>query len=186
MTRTSSLVAAALAMVAFGSAARAQVAVGIRLTVAPPLVRIETPPAPPGPDCYWIGGHWRWEGGRHVWTAGNWVTPRPGEVYVRAHWVREGAEWVFRPGHWAPIAPPTEFMPVTVMQVPPPPRVEVMTAPPSAEHFWIAGHWGWERNRFEWTAGRWEAYRPGFVWAPAHWVHAGAEWRFAGGHWQKY
>ncbi len=185
MNTSAKLLAVTLAVLGFCSAASAQLAVDLRVRVAPPVVRVETPPPPPAPDAYWISGHWRWEAGQYVWVAGHWEASRLGEVYVRAHWVRDGGEWVFRPGHWAKIVPPREFVSVVVRQAPPALRVEVMPPPPSAEHFWIAGHWRWENNRFAWVAGRWELHRPGFVWVPEHWLHAGAEWHFAGGHWQR-
>jgi hypothetical protein len=166
--------------------ARAQVGVEVRLRVAPPPVRVEVVTSPPGPDAYWIAGHWMWGGGPHVWVAGHWERSRVGEVYVRAHWIHEGDEWVFHPGHWAKIVAPPEFTAVAVRQAPPPLQVEVIPPQPSVEHFWIPGYWRWEHNRHVWVSGRWELHRAGYVWAQAHWVRVGAEWRFAGGHWQRY
>jgi hypothetical protein len=176
-----------VALVCLGVAsANAQVSLGIHLRIAPPPLRVETIPRPPAPDSYWIGGHWNWEGNRHVWVGGHWERPRAGEVYVRAHWTHDGGEWVFHEGRWSRIVAPPEFTSVTVRQAPPPVRIERIPPQPSVEHFWIAGHWHWQNNRYSWVAGRWEHHRPGYEWAPAHWVHVGAEWRFAGGHWQRY
>jgi hypothetical protein len=68
---------------------------------------------------------------------------------------------------------------------PPPPRVEVIGAPPSAAHFWVAGHWRWDGHRHVWAGGRWLASRPNEVWMRDHWEHRGAEWFFHPGHWLK-
>jgi hypothetical protein len=133
MNTCAKLLAVTLVVLGACSAASAQVAVELRVKVAPPVVRIETPPPSPAPDAYWIPGHWKWEAAQYVWVAGHWETPRVGEVYVRAHWVREGGEWIFHPGHWAKIVPPPEFVPVVVRRAPPPLKVEVMPPPPSAQ-----------------------------------------------------
>ncbi|MFI5168005.1 MAG: hypothetical protein ACHQQS_15460 [Thermoanaerobaculales bacterium] len=186
MKRCVALLAVVLAALGSVAVASAQVEIGVRVRVAPPVVRVETVPLAPGPDSYWIGGHWQWDDGQFTWRRGHWVVARRGEVYVRAHWVPEGAEWVFRPGHWARIVPPAGYEQVIVNAPPPPLRVDVMTPPPSADHFWIAGHWRWENRRYEWEAGRWELHHPGSVWVPAHWVRVNGVWRFAGGHWQPY
>jgi hypothetical protein len=185
MNKRAVLLTLAMLVFAFCAVAVAQPTFDVRVRIAPPAVRVEAPPPSPVPDSYWIAGHWGWEAGQHAWFAGHWVAPRPGEVYVRAHWVREGGEWVFHPGHWAPIVAPRRYVPVVVTQAPPPLRVEVMSAPPGAGYFWIAGHWRWEHNGFVWTGGRWERHRDGRVWVPEHWLHVGAEWHFAGGHWQR-
>lgn len=185
MERTSRLLVAALVGAMVCGVAAAEVAMDVRVKVAPPTVQIETPGPAPSPDAYWISGHWNWEATRHVWVPGHWVAARPGEVWARAHWTFANGEWFFHPGHWARIVRPAGMTAVIAPMAPPLPRVEVMTAPPSAGHFWVAGYWRWERTGFVWVDGRWELYRPGFIWAPAHWVRVGVFWHFAGAHWQR-
>ncbi len=138
----------------------------IRIRIAPPLARAETPPPPPAPDAYWISGHWKWESAQYPWVGGQWERTRVGEVFVRAHWVSEASAWVFQPGHWAKIVAPPEFVSIVVRHAP---------LPPSTDYFWIAGHWRWEQHRYVCATGRWERHRPGFVWAPKHWVRVGRE-----------
>ncbi len=66
----------------------------------PPAVRVETVPAPPGPETFWVAGHWRWENGNHVWIPGRWEVRRVDEVWVPAHWYREHGHWSYVGGHW--------------------------------------------------------------------------------------
>ncbi len=74
---------------------------------------------------------------------------------------------------------------VRVNIAPPPPRVEVRTVQPSANHMWIAGHWAWRYGRHEWISGHWaEPPNAGMVWEPAHWRAVGGQWSFIEGHWR--
>src|SRR4051812_4805511 len=47
----------------------------VRVGVAPPPPLAETQPPRPAPHWIWVGGHWRWDGRRHVWEPGYWVEP---------------------------------------------------------------------------------------------------------------
>jgi hypothetical protein len=67
---------------------------------APPAPRVEVVPAAPYAGAVWIGGHWRWEGRRHVWVGGHYERARPGFAWEPAHWPREPHGWRFVPGHW--------------------------------------------------------------------------------------
>jgi hypothetical protein len=158
--------------------------VEVRVRTPPPILRVEAIPRAPGPGHYWIGGHWRWEHAAWGWSPGYWAEGRPGEVWVRAEWVRVGPEWVYRPGHWAPIVAPAAVVAVSTDVAPPPPQVEVVSAPPSADHFWVGGYWRWEGGRHVWTAGHWERSREGQYWVPSHWVRVDHHWQLHGGHWQ--
>jgi hypothetical protein len=85
---------------------------------------------------------------------------------------------------------------------PPTPKVEAQGAPPSADHFWISGHWQWSGRSYVWVPGRWgvrvaphepPAVRiesPGLppsrshFWVAGHWYWTGGEWGWRGGHWE--
>ena len=57
----------------------------------------------PGPDFFWIGGHWGWRGGRWVWTHGRYERHphwHPGAGWVEGHWDRRGGGYVWVEGHW--------------------------------------------------------------------------------------
>lgn len=86
---------------------------GCAVVPAPPRVVGEVvvnapPPAPaevigvaPAPGYVWIGGYWRWGGGRHDWVPGYWAPPRAGYDWVPHVWVHTGVGWHLREGYWA-------------------------------------------------------------------------------------
>ena len=74
-------------------------------------------------------------------------------------------------------------------------------AAPSADHFWVHGHWQWNSRTWVWVPGRWE-YRVApsapppikvevhgraptsrHVWVSGHWRWDGGRWLWVGGHW---
>ena len=65
-----------------GSAAHAQVAVGIRIGPPPPA-RVVVVPASPGPDFVWVEGYWYPIDGHYRWHRGYWTRP----PYPGARWV---------------------------------------------------------------------------------------------------
>jgi hypothetical protein len=68
--------------------------------VAPPPERAEVMSTAPGPNYFWIRGHWAWEGDRHVWVPGHWEARRTASHWVPARWVQNGPEWEYVAGHW--------------------------------------------------------------------------------------
>ena len=72
---------------------------------------------------------------------------------------------------------------VYVRTAPPADRAEVMTAAPSAEHFWVRGHWQWNGHEYVWAGGRWEVRRGGAVYQPGHWRDSGRGWVWVEGRW---
>jgi hypothetical protein len=66
----------------------------------PPALRVESVPPPPGPEAFWVNGHWGWENHAHVWMPGRWETRRVEEVWVPAHWLHERGGWTYVGGHW--------------------------------------------------------------------------------------
>ena len=75
--------------------------VEIYLNYGPPAPRYEVIPAP-REGYVWSGGHWQWQGNRHIWIAGNWQAARPGYTYYEPQWVeREGRRgWNYRASRW--------------------------------------------------------------------------------------
>jgi hypothetical protein len=73
-----------------------------------------------------------------------------------------------------------------VSVAPPAPRVEVIPARPSPNHFWIPGYYGAFRTGYghQWNAGRWEGYRPGYAWSQPGWVGGGGRWQYNRGGWR--
>lgn len=56
--------------------------------------------AKPGPQYFWVSGHYVWRGGRYVWVKGHWKKKRPGYVWVQGHWAKRGGYYVWIEGHW--------------------------------------------------------------------------------------
>jgi hypothetical protein len=68
----------------------------------PPAPIFETVPVAPGPEFFWIGGHWHWRGG-WVWLAGHYERHphyHPGAYWEAGRWDRRGGSWIWREGHW--------------------------------------------------------------------------------------
>jgi hypothetical protein len=94
-TRTTVLLA--LMLLATGSAANAQVSIGIRIGPPPaPRVVVVQPPRP-GPEHVWIEGYWYPVGRQYKWHAGywtqvpyegaRWVAPRhDGQMFYNGYW----------------------------------------------------------------------------------------------------
>jgi hypothetical protein len=81
---------------------------------------------------------------------------------------------------YATSAPPE----VVVEQEPPAVRVELMPAPPTLEHVWIAGHWGWA-GHWVWVQGAWcKPPHPHAGWVPGHWHRHPRGWVWVGGSWR--
>src|SRR5262249_56325821 len=55
------------------------------------------------------------------------------------------------------------------------PEVAPPGKPPTADSFFVPGHWTWEGTRYVWRAGYWAHVQPGYVWVPAHyrWTPSG-------------
>ena len=69
---------------------------------APPTPIVEAIPVAPGPEFFWIGGHWHWNGG-WVWIRGHFDRHphfHPGAYWEAGRWDRRGGSWVWHEGHW--------------------------------------------------------------------------------------
>jgi hypothetical protein len=92
-------------------AAHAGVDIGVNVAVPAPVLVVGEPPAPrvevigtaPGPDYFWIAGHWNWEGGRWVWLNGRYDRHphyHPGASWEQGRWERRGGNSVWVEGRW--------------------------------------------------------------------------------------
>lgn len=72
----------------------------IVVTEAPPAAIVEVQTVAPGPGYLWIPGAWVWHG-RWVWEGGRWGhRPRPGAVWVGPHYAYRGGVHVYVRGGW--------------------------------------------------------------------------------------
>ncbi len=68
----------------------------------PPSPIVEAVPVAPGPDFFWIGGHWHWNHG-WVWLRGRFDRHphfHPGGGWEAGRWDHRGGNWVWHEGHW--------------------------------------------------------------------------------------
>jgi WXXGXW repeat (2 copies) len=167
---------------------------GVRVTVAPPALRMEAPPPAPTPRHQWIAGYWGWRTGKHVWMEGHWaLAPAPGYVWEPARWDSQDGAWVYYEGHWRaaeqPDAnlvyqpPPPPVQEVVVATPPPTPLEEVQPAAPFEGAVWIPGYWHWNGIRHVWVAGRWSARPAGYGWEGYRWEKRRDRWVHRPGHW---
>jgi hypothetical protein len=71
-----------------------------------------------------------------------------------------------------------------VSVAPPAPRVELVSAAPSANHFWAPGYWRYHHlYGHQWQPGSWQVRRPGYAWTQPTWGRAGGGWAFRRGGW---
>lgn len=153
----------------------------------PPAPQAEILPPAPYLDSYWIAGHWKWNGNRHVWSRGHWEQPRAGLVYQPAHWSSHERRWIYHPARWVTLAPqPHELGAAVATLAPPASPPESSGRPDRSDDAWLPGYWRWLNGRYIWIAGHWGKARPGHFWAPGHWRKSGPNWVFAGGFWQHY
>jgi hypothetical protein len=61
----------------------------------------DTEPAAPGPDYFYVPGHYAPAGDQLTWRSGFWARVQPGWDWIPARWVRRSDGWEFREGSWA-------------------------------------------------------------------------------------
>jgi hypothetical protein len=85
------------------SAAQAQIAVDIRVNIAPPPLPFYEQPVIPAEGYLWVPGYWAWDGvdADYYWVPGTWVEPPQRELlWTPAWWGWEDGRYVFYPGYW--------------------------------------------------------------------------------------
>jgi len=93
----------AVAPAATLAAPRAQLSVGISVTVPPPALPVYTQPPCPGPNYIWTPGYWAWDGEDYYWVPGTWVeAPEPGLFWTPGYWAWQNGAYVFNAGYWGP------------------------------------------------------------------------------------
>jgi hypothetical protein len=69
---------------------------------------------------------------------------------------------------------------------PPPRQREARPPSPGPRHFWIDGHWRWERGNHVWVSGHWERERHGERWVGAQWrLQPDKTWVYVEGYWTR-
>jgi WXXGXW repeat (2 copies) len=85
---------------------------------SPPAWRKTGPPADhppdtiapaPGPDYFFVAGHYEPDGDRLTWKPGFWARTQPGWDWLPARWTRRSSGWEFRAGDWVREPGPTDL-----------------------------------------------------------------------------
>ncbi|MGH9617235.1 MAG: YXWGXW repeat-containing protein [Acidobacteriaceae bacterium] len=91
----------ALVLCAIPTAAFSQIAVGISVRVAPPVLPVYVQPRCPTPGYLWTPGYWAYGPNGYYWVRGVWVAPpRPGLLWTPGYWGFAGGVYGWHPGYW--------------------------------------------------------------------------------------
>jgi WXXGXW repeat (2 copies) len=85
------------------TASFAGVAIGVSITVAPPILPVYVQPPVPGPNYIWAPGYWAWGVEDYYWVPGTWVlAPRPGLLWTPGYWGWSEGLYLWHAGYWGP------------------------------------------------------------------------------------
>jgi len=102
-TRVLILIWVALTPIALSSAASAQVAVGVSIEVAPPLLPVYDQPPMPDVGYIWTPGYWAYGPEGYYWVPGTWVLPPAvGLLWTPPYWGWSDGVYVLHAGYWGP------------------------------------------------------------------------------------
>ena len=62
----------------------------------------DTPARAPGPDFFFVPGHYTLSRDRVVWRPGFWARVQPSWDWIPCAWIRRPDGWEFRDGYWVP------------------------------------------------------------------------------------
>jgi hypothetical protein len=83
--------------------ARAQVALGVSIQIAPPLLPVYVQPAMPEVGYMWTPGYWAYGTVGYYWVPGTWVQPPiVGVLWTPPYWGWNNGAYVFNNGYWGP------------------------------------------------------------------------------------
>src|SRR5215469_14598003 len=102
-TRVLILIWVALTPIVLSSAASAQVAVGVSIEVAPPLLPVYDQPPMPDVGYIWTPGYWAYGPEGYYWVPGTWVLPPAvGLLWTPPYWGWSDGVYVLHAGYWGP------------------------------------------------------------------------------------
>lgn len=81
----------------------AGIAVGVSITVAPPVLPVYVQPPLPAPGYMWTPGYWAWGDDGYYWVPGTWVQPPSvGLLWTPGYWGWDGGVYFWHGGYWGP------------------------------------------------------------------------------------
>ena len=82
---------------------QAGIAVGVSITLAPPVLPVYVQPALPAPGYIWQPGYWAYGDDGYYWVPGTWVLPpQPGVLWTPGYWGWVGGAYLWHVGYWGP------------------------------------------------------------------------------------
>jgi hypothetical protein len=85
------------------SPAKAQIAVGVSIRVAPPAIPVYEQPPCPVEGYMWTPGYWAYGPAGYYWVPGVWVAPpRVGLLWTPGYWGWGGGVYAWHAGYWGP------------------------------------------------------------------------------------
>jgi hypothetical protein len=85
------------------SNAPAQIAVGISINIAPPVLPVYDQPPIPAPGYIWTPGYWAFDDGDYYWVPGTWVEPPSvGLLWTPGYWGWHDGIYAWNAGYWGP------------------------------------------------------------------------------------
>jgi hypothetical protein len=84
--------------------ARAQIAVGISVDIAPPPLPVYDQPPIPADGYIWTPGYWAWDDDTgYYWVPGTWVMPpQPELLWTPGYWAWNDGVYAYNEGYWGP------------------------------------------------------------------------------------
>lgn len=84
--------------------AAAQMAVGISVAIAPPMLPVYVQPPMPADGYIWTPGYWSWsQPVGYYWVPGTWVLPPIiGVLWTPPYWGWSNGVYLFHDGYWGP------------------------------------------------------------------------------------
>jgi hypothetical protein len=82
---------------------QAGIAVGVSITVAPPVLPVYVQPPLPAPGYIWTPGYWAYGDDGYYWVPGTWVLPpQPGFLWTPGYWGWVDGAYLWHGGYWGP------------------------------------------------------------------------------------
>ena len=82
---------------------QAGIAVGVSITLAPPVLPVYVQPALPAPGYIWSPGYWAYGDDGYYWVPGTWVMPpQPGVLWTPGYWGWVDGAYLWHGGYWGP------------------------------------------------------------------------------------
>jgi len=91
-------------MLAVPTPANAQMAIGVSVQVAPPLLPVYAQPPMPEVGYIWTPGYWAWsQPVGYYWVPGTWIQPPVvGVLWTPPYWGWSNGAYIFYNGYWGP------------------------------------------------------------------------------------